>query len=320
MVEGFNSCFRAHMDNMLAYKEAMGFSKSTYRYYLDRFDKHCLSLFPYETILTKELVLSWAKTSGTESANTFRRRLACIREFARYLQSVGLPAYLFPDKMAAARQAYVPHIFTNEELKAFFYGADHYEKYVCDPLRHLIIPVVFRLIYCCGLRPSEGLLIKTDDIDLTTGRLCIRQAKRHKDRVVMLSDDLLKLCGKYAEELKGCYGETKYFFPSINGKPYGTVWLRYNFHKCWRNAGIASFTEPKPRVYDFRHTFATRCLYQWMEGKEDLYFCLPYLSAYMGHSNFSSTAYYIHLLPERLAATEAINWLAFEELIPEVPE
>jgi integrase len=45
---------------------------------------------------------------------------------------------------------------------------------------------------------------------------------------------------------------------------------------------------------------------------------LPYLSAYMGHSEFSSTAYYIHLLPERLVKASTIEWARFSELIPEV--
>ena len=35
---------------------------------------------------------------------------------------------------------------------------------------------------------------------------------------------------------------------------------------------------------------------------------LPYLAEYMGHSNFKSTLYYIHLLPERLRNSTNIDW------------
>jgi hypothetical protein len=38
----------------------------------------------------------------------------------------------------------------------------------------------------------------------------------------------------------------------------------------------------------------------------------------MGHSNFSETAYYIHLLPERLVNSSGIKWNKFERIIPEV--
>ena len=69
-----------------------------------------------------------------------------------------------------------------------------------------------------------------------------------------------------------------------------------------------------------RHRFATAVLMDWLERGEDLYTALPYLSAYMGHSDFRDTAYYIHLLPERLLKTSSIDWSRFSALIPEVPE
>ncbi len=52
-----------------------------------------------------------------------------------------------------------------------------------------------------------------------------------------------------------------------------------------------------------------------MEQGRDLNVWLPYLSAYMGHDTYSSTAYYVHLLPERLAATGLTSAAG---IIPEV--
>jgi hypothetical protein len=45
---------------------------------------------------------------------------------------------------------------------------------------------------------------------------------------------------------------------------------------------------------------------------------LPYLRAYMGHDSLSETAYYIHILPENLVKTTAIDWDAFNSMLPEV--
>jgi len=59
---------------------------------------------------------------------------------------------------------------------------------------------------------------------------------------------------------------------------------------------------------------------KWLEEGADLYAKLPYLSAYMGHTNFTDTAYYIHLLPENLIRSTAIDWSRFSDLIPEVIE
>ena len=35
---------------------------------------------------------------------------------------------------------------------------------------------------------------------------------------------------------------------------------------------------------------------------------LPYLPAYMGHSELTSTLYYIHLLPDTLRRSKGIDW------------
>lgn len=57
---------------------------------------------------------------------------------------------------------------------------------------------------------------------------------------------------------------------------------------------------------------------QLIDSGKDLYSVLPYLSAYMGHSSFKETAYYIHLLPERLVKSASIDWDSLSNLIPEV--
>lgn len=59
---------------------------------------------------------------------------------------------------------------------------------------------------------------------------------------------------------------------------------------------------------------------KWLDEKADLNAMLPYLSAYMGHANFSDTAYYIHLLPESLLASASVDWGKMNSLIPEVED
>ena len=38
----------------------------------------------------------------------------------------------------------------------------------------------------------------------------------------------------------------------------------------------------------------------------------------MGHEHFSDTAYYIHLLPEKIIQSPNVNWDAIDSVIPEV--
>ena len=45
---------------------------------------------------------------------------------------------------------------------------------------------------------------------------------------------------------------------------------------------------------------------------------LPFLREYMGHKNLSETAYYIHILPENLIKSPAIDWDKFNAMFQEV--
>ena len=88
------------------------------------------------------------------------------------------------------------------------------------------------------------------------------------------------------------------------------------------NLHPAQIKEPsnlaRVRVYDLRHRFATTLMMKFLEEGKDLSNILPYMSSYMGHSSFEETAYYIHLLPDRLRTSKAIDWKKMESLIPKV--
>ena len=75
-----------------------------------------------------------------------------------------------------------------------------------------------------------------------------------------------------------------------------------------------------PRPYDLRHAFATRNLMRWTDEGLDIMVMLPYLSAYMGHSHFQDTLYYVHLIPEKLRNSNEIDWASLESIYGEVPD
>ena len=319
MISSFNSHFAPRINDFIRYKEALGYSRSSYAKFLSQFDRFCLNAYPEETVLTKELVEQWASLRTNEKANGLKRRMVALREFGKYLNAIGKEAYVIPTEMIGDFKPFFPYLFTDEELKAFFTAADSMPPHKLSPYRQLITPVIFRLLYCCGLRPNEVRLIRCKDINLETGTLFIRDSKANKDRTVMMSSDMLSLCNQYEARMKPLRANREYFFPHPTGLAYSINWVQTQFWKCWENAGILHFRgSTTPRVSDFRHNYATRTLIRWVEEGRDLFAWLPYLSAYMGHSNFSSTAYYIHLLPERLVKTSHIDWTRFSKLIPEV--
>ena len=264
-------------------------------------------------------MLEWAQLHPGEHANGLRRRVIAVRELGKFLNAIGTEAYIYPSEFLSVTQRFEPYIFTDHELKAFFKATDIFPTYKNAAYSPYVMPVIYRLIYTCGLRSSEARHLRCTDINLATGRIYIRESKAYKDRIVMMSEDMRMLCNKYEKVISSVLMDREYFFPNSRGTIIGKQSLEVYFNKCCANAGITcACGSKKPRVTDLRHNYATRTLMKWLDERRDLYTVLPYLSTYMGHYDFSQTAYYIHLLPERLVHSDAIDWNRFYDLIPEV--
>jgi len=299
-------------NDMLALKESIGYSVITYQPHIKEFLAFCGSVYPNAVSITKEMLDTWLQGKHFKTNSTHNSAISRIREFTRYQAAIGKATYIPSMDYSVKIDHYVPYIFTDEELSRLFEAFDTIQPYFESPEREYIIPVLFRMMYCCGLRPSEPLNLLYDDVDLETGVICLRQAKRKKDRRILMSEDLTELCRKY-----DCRKQPRtYFFERENGGKIPTYWMTKQFHICWRNSGLKKRLNPRP--YDLRHNYATRILMRWVNEKKDIMGMTPYLSAYMGHRDFTSTLYYIHLLPERLANCEGIDWERFERIYPEV--
>lgn len=317
----FSSKLKGYLEQLLEQKRSLGYPYKVSGQTLAAFDRFCLKYFPDAETITPELARAWAVIKPTEKPSSFQNRIAPVRELARHMDRIGIEACVIPKGIGPREsQRRLPHIFTSEELEKFFRAADSQPVLSGSCLRHLQIPVIFRLMYACGLRPNEVRLIRTADLSQDSCTLFIPESKGHKDRIVSLPAELARLCSVYRQHLESNFPGSEFFFPCqrYGGRPYSAGWLIDILRRCWEDAGIT--TVPcRPRPYDFRHTFATHRLYQWMADGKDLSVCLPYLSAYMGHAYFSSTAYYIHLVPEIFSRMSGMDRNSFESLIPEVP-
>lgn len=322
MKYAFSSHLKEHIEGFIEQKHALGFPYVESERVLKTFDTFCNMNYPAEHSITREIGQAWGVIRASEKICSFQNRMAPVRELARYMNRLGMETYLIPyDFTPKHTRLYVPHIFTDEELKLFFSASDRLEVKKRCRIRHIAVPVIFRLMYCCGLRPAEARLIKKANFDLDSGWLKIPESKGHKDRLVVVSEDVLDLCRKYYALTCNEFPESVYFFPAQleHGNCYTSNWLRTMFRICWDESGIKTFSGNRPRPYDFRHTFATNKMYEWMREGKDLETLLPYLSAYMGHSKFSHTAYYIHLVPQAFPHMAKMDFMQYEALLPEVP-
>jgi integrase len=312
------SAFAGRLAAFLAQKRALGYAyASTSDFTL--FDRLCAESFPEEMALTAEICNAWAARRGNESAKTTNRRLPFIREFARYLVRSGEKAHILPAGIVKKGQRHIPHIYSQDEIKEILRVVGGIRPSRDYPAAHVVLPALFRLLYCCGMRPSEALKLKASDANLRSGKLFIAESKGNRDRIVMLSDDALELCRIYDRRMRALMPGRVFFFAKNTCSACAYGWLSQLFRKSRGKMKIETADGKPPRLYDLRHTFATHRLYQWMRDGKDLYAMLPYLSAYMGHQKLTETFYYIHLVPGMLETMSGFEFASVRDIFPEVP-
>jgi integrase/recombinase XerD len=314
----YHSNLKPYIEGLVEQKRAVGYSYKTQEFRLWQFDRFCMEHYPMEVTLTKNLTMHWAQCNDDEHMVSLESRISPVRQLAKYMSGIGVDAYIIPKGIPGKKKRYEPHIFTSQELRAFFTEADKCSYDKRSPVRHLVFPVIFRVIYCCGLRSSEARLLKVEDVDLEIGILKILNAKGKKDRTAIMSDDVLKLCCRYHKEMEKIFPGRTWFFPNHRGGCYSKCEILYMFHKFWDKTRIDSICGNPPRVHDFRHSFCVRRLNLWVAEGKDLNAFLPYLSMYLGHASLYETDYYLHLVQEFFSVITERTEGRFADLIPEV--
>ena len=133
------------------------------------------------------------------------------------------------------------------------------------------MPVIFRMIYMCGLRASEARLLKVADVDLKMASLISTSLKKIMSRLVPMSDCLIKRCRAFSKKVHPYAVAEDYYFPALGGKPMTLGNLYKNFRRFLWRARISHGGMGKgPRIHDFRHAHAVHCLKKWSEEQKDL--------------------------------------------------
>lgn len=304
MIPSFNSRFAHDIKNMMEWRETLGYTKSCYSQQLKDFDSYCMKTFPGNDVLTWEIALAYLQ--AYRERRDIRIDVAMLRNLGKYQVLLGKEACIFPADYFGYKKRRLPYIMSAEECQRFFEATDHYPHDVRAPLLEYTVAVLFRLQYATGMRPQEVRHLTRQDFNFTNDTIYITDSKRHKDRCIAVSSKIMEMCRKYDIIARSIYPDTKVFFPNKNKKEYCARDIQNLFHKCWEMAGNPTGSE-YCTPYILRHNFATQTLTKWMEEGRDFEQYIPYLSAYMGHQTFSSTYYYVHLIPERVSRMECMD-------------
>ena len=170
----------------------------------------------------------------------------------------------------------LPPVLSREEVRA-----------ILGLVRKPITRMVLTLIYCCGLRLSEGARLKVEDIDGGRKLIWIRRGKGGKDRSIPLPERTLELLRSYWKQFR----PKGYLFPSGDAGHINPATLQTTFKAAVRQSGI----KKNASVHTLRHSYATHLL----ETGTDL----RTIQMLLGHQSPKTTSVYTHLtapLVERL--------------------
>jgi integrase len=248
--------------------------------------------------LTCDLAARWARLPAKADRLYWARRIEVLICFARYCkifdpQTEIPPRHLF----GPAHRRKAPYIYSWRQLEELLSAA---RRRSCDGALDTYF-TLFGLLACTGLRISEALGLRRDEIDLKQGVVTVRESKRRRFRLVPLHPSAVPPLEEYAAKRDTRFSEAAFFFVNHCGDrlPYSTV--RHTFRKLTLRLGWFK-NGKRPRLHDLRHSFACRVLTKWQSrrlGQEDR---IDWLSRYLGHERVSDTYWYLSSTPELFAA------------------
>ena len=316
----YQSCLAPYIKALILKKRAEGFLYETDEYHLKHFDAFCVEQPITHPVITKDLVMAWSSHKDTHGKAHRSRRMTAIRQLALYLLSQGIEAYV-PTKYYQ-KSHNVAHVLPDEEIFEFFRVLDSYRPEVNGAVfKRLAMEykVLFRIIYCCGLRISEARKLKTADVNLCDGSVRVMQSKGRKDRMVYLAQDLLQLCIEYRHLMDNEYQVTSnWFFPARNPERELSVCsIGLKFRRFWAKTPYAASCDRSPTVHSLRYSFVVKRMNLWMENGVALSSMMPYLSKFLGHYSPDETFYYYHQIEDAFRIIRSKDAVA-HKVIPEV--
>lgn len=290
---------------------------ASYEVSMRLFDRHCHCHHPGENILTQRMVDEWCAKRKTETGKSCQSRCYVVLSFVKYLRSRNLTDVNPPQFPRKSHSTYVPHAFSEDELRRFFEGCDRLGGPPTkeNRIRNISVPVFFRLLYSSGLRTTEARLLRKEDVNLETGVLNIRLSKGYDQHFVVLHDSMTLLMRKYDEAISRIIPERVYFFPSRTNSFHDSEWVSVNFRKIWEQVSSC-----RAVPYALRHHYATANINSWINCGMDFHSKLLYLSKSMGHSVIESTAYYYSLVPGLSDIIKEKTHRSFDEIVPDLTD
>ncbi len=288
------------VEQYLEYKHSLGFQLKGEAAYLNAFAKYTEEV-GYQGGLTRKIVFQWCENGDNLSLATKGRRFEPIKGLADYAHAFDKYSEIMPRlPYGNPHKRTQPHIYTVDETIRLMDQCD--SLYSPDGLRSLSMKVVIGLLWSTGLRTAELANLTVDDVDLENCLIKIHRSKFNKDRIIPILPDVSEQLLLYREAVNSRIERSvsSAFFITTGGKPFNERALEYAFQQIRHIVDVSDSGYKCARLYDFRHTFATRTIKNWYEHGIDPDVNLFLLSTYLGHSHPEDTYWYLSSTPELL--------------------
>lgn len=264
--------------------------------------------------VTADLTVRWAQSSRQATPLTWARRLEVLRPFTKYRSQFDAGTEIVTRAFfGPAHRRLVPHIYTEQEVVALLAATDNLLP--VGGLRPLTYRTLFGLLAATGLRISEALHLKPQDVDLEHELLTVRQTKFRKSRLVPLHSTTIAALTHYAETRQRKVGglNAGAFFVSDRGKSLANRTVHCTFEKLRSHLGwVTRGGHAAPRIHDLRHSFICHALLRSYRQHQPIDNVIDVLSTYVGHAKVSDTYWYVTATPE-LMAVAAHRFAQFAE-------
>ncbi len=287
----------AAVDSYLADRRAAGFQLNDQEGILRDFTRFAGARG--DAFVRSRTVLAWVRA---RQGSPLRRcvRLRTVVHLARYLHAEDdrhevPPAEAFGRHRPRRRP---PFLFTPPQVAALVREAGSLG--LETSLQPRVYSTLFGLLACTGLRISEALKLRLEDV--TSEGLVIRNTKFGKSRLLALHPSTRKALDRYLERRGQEAGACPYVFVSMKGQRLHANTARGVFRRLVASLGIAGPNdEPRPRLHDLRFYFANQVMANLPDDHRGISRHMVALTTYLGHSDVRNSYWYLEASPKLLS-------------------
>jgi integrase/recombinase XerD len=241
--------------------------------------------------------IEWARRASSIVRRA--RLLGDVIRLARYLHAEDtrheIPPAIFGSERYPRRP---PYLLTDKQIRRLIELA---AQSGYRTLRRQTYSTLFGLLACTGLRVSEAIRLRYDDI--TPDGLLIRETKFQKSRLVPLHETTRTALERYLEQRRPYAPFDDHVFISLRRKPLLVHDVETAFRTVADEMGLPRGRgQRRPTPHSLRHAFAVRALQSCPDGRNRITQHMLMLSTYLGHRKPAETYWYLEAVPELMSS------------------